>query len=96
MVEADAPFESGMAQARPNALFPAPQTNDSDMISGRNVAAGFEFQFMLTWNGVASISRFDIMAEASKAGPDIEGGTNTKLLTGVPPDDFTYDMENAS
>lgn len=93
MVDTDPPYDVGNMQPRAKAPFPAFSREECEMISGRNARSGFEFQFLLEWAGVANIERFMIAADANMERKEFECGDNTKILTGTPPDNFDYDVE---
>lgn len=93
MVETVSPFTAGSMQSRPKQPFPAFKKNECEQVSGRNVTVGFEFQFLLTWAGIANIAKFMISADAHREVKNFECGLNETVLTDAPPDDFTYDIE---
>lgn len=95
MVQTVPPFEGGNNQARAKSEFSAFEHNDCELVSGRIITTGFEFQFLLTWTGVATISKLMLTADSGRGVNKPECGTVTKILTGTPPDDFGYDMESA-
>lgn len=96
MHESVMPFDGGYRQSRPKERFPAFSETACDPISGRSMLLGFYMQFSLVWSGIVNIDQFMVSAKAHREVLDMECGDNTKILFGPPPDDFSYDMEEAS
>jgi len=96
METTDAVPIAGNPQSRPKERFPAIQHNLCEQISGRNVAIGHEFQFRLSWSGIANISRFSIQAEGRRETTQghLECGSNATVQTVDAPNDFLYDIND--
>jgi hypothetical protein len=93
MQQTVSPFATGHPQSRAKALFPALKTTECEHVTGDSVLKGFEFQFLLTWAGIANISKFMISAEASREVKRFGCDYTPTPLIGDLPDDFDYDIE---
>jgi len=94
MVEDVAPFAAGNYQSRAKAPFPAFNKTQCDRVTQKSALTGYEMEFLITWAGVADISKFMIAAEGTREIRKMGCDYIPVVLTGSLENDFTYDIEN--
>ncbi len=92
---ADDTVTIGLPQARPKILFPAFQKECDEEVTGQTLLTGYEFQFLIEWDGVLELSKFVCLADLDdiKSFPACENLSETKFRTELARSDFDYNSE---